>query len=492
MEIKFVSNIRKGNRIGTGFFYIPQDKDNLLTHGKRVGVNLSDRFHFFSKISKHDNRLGIYAPKHLVTENNLLNKNVKIQLTEIKGFYSKISPDGIIYIPRDIIKEQEIKPNSIVLIKALKGNKAIEKKYSKIAAHWKRNKLEYVCVFDKNFYGREILFKIEKQPTKTSRKELNSTIIKLLKGMYYALIGKNLVIVFKGYKVPAVINTNLKYSDIAFYLGAYFADGTRKGNSWAICASTFEQAKYYLKMHKFLIKDSKQEFTISYTNIYNIEPVELKKNLVEIWQKEVGIEVNKFRIRKPKGKIISKWNKCGTLIIREHRQILLDIYNKLLKLLINEIILKEDKNLAIDFICGVMEGDGCAPAKNRGHITIATNKEDATILINILKITQIKFKIVKENKNRYGLRIGALEILRNFRELKNKLFILYPKRRKTLFERLKTVGAIKFFLENHKPTNWVKSWLKNNNFCDENSKINYNGLKMGNILLNEINKMEVN
>jgi hypothetical protein len=50
------------------------------------------------------------------------------------------------------------------------------------------------------------------------------------------------------------VNTNLKLSDLAFYLGAYFADGTRKGNSWAICASTFEQAKYYLKMHNFWLK----------------------------------------------------------------------------------------------------------------------------------------------------------------------------------------------------------------------------------------------
>ena len=70
--------------------------------------------------------------------------------------------------------------------------------------------------------------------------------------------------------------------NLTFYLGAYFADGTRKGNSWGICASIFEQAKYYLKMHKFLIKDSKPEFTISYTDINKNNYEEPNKNLAEI------------------------------------------------------------------------------------------------------------------------------------------------------------------------------------------------------------------
>ena len=421
--------------------------------------------------------------------NNKLEK-IKVRLTDLNGFYSRISSDGIIYIPQDIVKNQKLRQNDVVLIRAIKNNKVIKEKYTKIAVHRKRNKLEYVCVFDKNFYGKELIFQIKKEASEEKVSRINLIIRKILKNFYFTFVNKNLVIVFKGNKVPAVINTNLKYSDVVFYLGAYFADGTRKGNSWAICASTFEQARYYLKMHNFLIKDSRPEFAISYTNIYNIEPVELKKNLVEIWQKEVSIKVNKFRIRKPSGKSISKWNKYGTLVIREHRQILLDFYNALLESLVKEISLKKDKKLAIDFVCGVMEGDGCAPAKKRGHITIATNKEDLDILKNIVKVAQINFKVIQQS-NKYTLRIGALEILRNFYLLKDKIFLFYPKRRKALFERLKTVGAIKFLIGNHGSTNWVKAWLKNNSFVDKNYEITKNGLNLSNNLLNEMAKLRV-
>jgi len=421
--------------------------------------------------------------------NNKLEK-IKVRLTDLNGFYSRISSDGIIYIPQDIVKNQKLRQNDVVLIRVIKNNKVIKEKYTKIAVHRKRNKLEYVCVFDKNFYGKELIFQIKKEASEEKVSRINLIIRKILKNFYFTFVNKNLVIVFKGNKVPAVINTNLKYSDVVFYLGAYFADGTRKGNSWAICASTFEQARYYLKMHNFLIKDSRPEFAISYTNIYNIEPVELKKNLVEIWQKEVSIKVNKFRIRKPSGKSISKWNKYGTLVIREHRQILLDFYNALLESLVKEISLKKDKKLAIDFVCGVMEGDGCAPAKKRGHITIATNKEDLDILKNIVKVAQINFKVIQQS-NKYTLRIGALEILRNFYLLKDKIFLFYPKRRKALFERLKTVGAIKFLIGNHGSTNWVKAWLKNNSFVDKNYEITKNGLNLSNNLLNEMAKLRV-
>ena len=315
-------------------------------------------------------------------------------------------------------------------------------------------------------------------------------MIQLLKGTDYAFISKDSIIIFK-HKVPAIITSNINYSEIAFYLGAYFADGTKKGNSWAICASTFEQAKYYLKTHNLLIRDSKPEFTISYTNIYNIEQGELKRILAEIWQKEVGIKIDKFRIRKSTGKSISKWNKYGTLVIREHRQTLLDLYNFLLKGLIKEILSQRNKKLAIDFLCGIMEGDGCASATERGHIMIFTNKDEICVLEDISNTAQIKFKTSKEDRNKYSLRIGALEILRNFPLLKDKIFVLYPKRKRALFERLKIVGATKFLIGDHEPTSWVKTWLKNNDFAAENYKITKKGLKLGNVLLKEINKVGI-
>jgi len=492
MKIKFVSHIKKGNKSGTGVFYIPKNKIDLFGLGDWVNVRLSKNVSFFSKIIFYSHRLGIYVPKNLVKTHKLINKEVEIQMKKIKGFYAPVASDGRVYLPCDIVKTESLHQNDIISIKAIENNKVIQEKYVKIymTTRPKRRQREFICYLDKVLYNKTLLFQIKKLSSVPRNGKINPVIAKLLQDIYYAFIDKDSVIIFKGNKVPAIIDTNLKYSDLAFYLGAYFADGTKKGNSWAICASAFEQARYYLKIHNFLIKDSKPEFTISYTNIYNIEENKLKKDLAEIWQKEVGIKINKFRIRKPSGKSISKWNKYGTLVIREHRQILLDFYNVLLKSSINEILSKEDKKLALDFICGVMEGDGCASATERGHITIFTNKEDICILENILKRTYMKFKATKK-ENKYSLRIGALEILRNFHLLKEKIFILYPKRKKALFERLKTVGAIKFLIGNHGSTNWVKSWLRNNGFVDKNYEITKNGLDLSNNLLNEMTKLGV-
>jgi len=493
MELKFISQIRKGNNRGTGFICLPKGKADSLILDDWVRTELSENIYFLSKIISYSHRQGVYVPKNIVVENNLLNKKTKIQIKKIDGFYAPVGSDGRVYIPYDVVKSESLHRNKIVSIKAMDNNKVIQEKYVKIyvSRRPERKREEFICYVDKNLSGRTLVFQIEKLSRIPQNGEMDPIVTKLLQGTHYAFIGKNSVIIFKGNKVPAIINTSLKLLEIAFYIGAYFADGTKKGNSWAICASTFEQAKYYLKIHNLLIKDSKPEFTISYTNIYNIDHNNLKRDLAKIWQKEVSIKVNKFRIRKPTGKSITKWNKYGTLIIREHRQILLDIYNALIESLINEILFRKDKKLAIDFICGVMEGDGCASATKRGHVMIFANKDDTQPLEKILKVAQIKFKVNKEGKNKYSLRIGALEILRNFCLLKDKIFILYPKRRKNLFERLKTVGAIKFLAGNHQPTSWVKSWLKNNGFCDKNYKITGSGLNVSNVILKEIQKAGV-
>jgi len=69
--------------------------------------------------------------------------------------------------------------------------------------------------------------------------------------------------------------------------------------------------------------------------------------------------------------------------------------------------------------------------------------------------------------------------------------VLYPKRRKLFFERLKTVGATKFLLGNHKSTSRVKSWLKSNGFCDENYEISEKGLKLKDGLIKNIENVFV-
>jgi hypothetical protein len=233
MEIKFFSRVRKGNKRGTGFFYIPKEKSDLVNFKTRIKVTLYPRIYFFSQIVKHNERLGIYIPRRIMEKNDLLNKKIKVQLNKIEGFYAPIGSDGRVYIPGEIAKSKFLQNNSIISIEAVKNGKVIYKKYVKVYLYSRPNKKEkeFMCYVNKKLHGKNLIFNIETLPVKPQKRKLNPLITQLFRGMHYAFVNKNSTIIFKGNKLPAIVNTNLKLSDLAFYLGAYFADGTRKGNS---------------------------------------------------------------------------------------------------------------------------------------------------------------------------------------------------------------------------------------------------------------------
>ena len=92
-------------------------------------------------------------------------------------------------------------------------------------------------------------------------------------------------IIFLGNRVPIIIKLNIILKDFANYLCCYFADGTKKGNDWGICASTFEQANYYLKMHNSLVFNSKIIPSISFTEVEYRNEKFIKDYLITAWEK---------------------------------------------------------------------------------------------------------------------------------------------------------------------------------------------------------------
>jgi len=76
MKLKFISQIRKENNQGTGFIALPQDKIGLFKLGDWVHIEVLKN-KFFGKIIFYHGRLGVYVPKHIVRENNLLNKKAE-------------------------------------------------------------------------------------------------------------------------------------------------------------------------------------------------------------------------------------------------------------------------------------------------------------------------------------------------------------------------------------------------------------------------------
>ncbi len=472
MKIQFISKIRIANKSGTGFLKLPVENSNLFKIGDHVEVFL-DQQKFPASVIKWGN-VGIYVPREIAKD--LLEKKINAEVKIIQENYAKVGYDGRIYIPLYLAKNLSLKDKDIIYVKIFQDN-GFREKYSQLNVRKRGRKIEYMCMAGKDLAKKRIRFTIERKHSDFTQSKKFIDLSNFLNKTNFAITQDNKLIVFSR-KLPIIINPEIKLSGIALYLGAYYSDGTKKGNNWAICASTFEQARFYLKTHRSLIKNSIIELIISYTNTKNESQNKVVNNLKIAWIKNFGSYPYKFRIRKPSGTIFTKCTKYGTLTMREHRIGLLDFYNYLVENLIEEIRKNNNKSLAIDFLCGILEGDGSVPAKKRGHIEIATNSKEYRSLANVLEVLEIKHRIIKYGENKYAIRIGALEILRNFDHLKDKIFIYYPKRRRMLFERLQTVGAVKFLIVDHEPSSWVKSWLKENGFVDNNYKLTPKGRKL--------------
>ncbi|MEK6973588.1 MAG: hypothetical protein AABW72_06160 [archaeon] len=482
MDFVFDSVVQKGNNKGVGFLKISEVSD-LFDINQQVRCTIfSDSAHqdFFSKIKKYSNSKGIYVPKDICAINDFFGKRIKVKLAKINGFYSKIGADGKFYIPLEVAQQLKLEDKDILKIKVILPDGSVLEKYSLVRFREHKGSCEYSLVLNSKLKGIGGIINLEKLQSQILKKKSNELVItKLLKGLNFARINNDKFIILEPNKQPIFLRSDIKLKDIAYYLGCYFADGTKRGNSWAIAASTLEQARFYLDMHAFLTFESVLDFTLSYTksNKNNISESEL----IRIWESYLGITRIKRRFRFAKGVNAGKTNEYGTLIMRKHKMLLLVVYNRLLEILISEIIKTKNFDLAEDFICGVLEGDGCPNAKTRGHIIITTNLKELRILGKVFKCSGISYKLREDSKgkNNGTITIGSLEILKNFNNLKDKLFAHYPKRRKLLFERLKKVGGVRYMLGMQDyASSWVKAELKKQGLLNNKYKLTVKGQKM--------------
>ena len=167
--------------------------------------------------------------------------------------------------------------------------------------------------------------------------------------------------------------------------------------------------------------------------------------------------------------------------MNEPRQLTQIYYNRLLKYLFDKTMKESNKELATDFICGTMEGDGCVNSKTHSHILISTNAEEIKILKKICDNSYLKsgIRAWEGSKNRVDLLIGSLEIIKNISILKDKLFKYYPKRRKILKERLANTGCSRFLLGKTKKTsNWLIGQLNNYGILDGKGNLTKFGTKI--------------
>lgn len=462
--LRFEAKLTKGNAEGIGFLRIPisQRKKVKRNDNVRVTVKNGKTVHIFYRRLKDYGGLGIYVSKDIASKFSAYASLVVIE--KIDGFHTKIRSGGQIYIPQSISKKFLLQNGNIIRINF--RNDRIEKERFCLVKCRKSAENECLVAFHPPFTGESGICRIVK---KVERKAHRKEFLPRLDRLAYGLIDNEHVVLFHGQKVPIVTTNTIDLGDIAHYLGYFFADGTKRGNSWGLCISTFEQAREFFNVHKKLIPDTKTEKYLSFTGPSFDE--KRKNSLIEKWKKETGIVVERVVSRESKIFDAPNRNRFGTLVLREHRKLTQIYYNNLVENLCQRIEKEKNEKFGIDFICGVLEGDGSPSSRRDGNIIISTNKTEAKILERVLSVIGLQYNIVRDKKrNKISIRLGSLSVLRNIPLLKDKLFKYYPKRRKKFIHRFQNVGAVKFILgrQKHSPP-WVRAYLRENNIVNSDN-----------------------
>jgi bifunctional DNA-binding transcriptional regulator/antitoxin component of YhaV-PrlF toxin-antitoxin module len=467
----------RGNKEGAGFVRLTKNTQDL--HFKNnIKVNILDGNSilttFYASLASYKNYIGFYIPQKICSFYKLLGKEVEFEVEKVNGFYTKLGNDGRLYIPYEIASKLQLKPNELILIEGQVEN-ITKAKLCKIKVREKNDKKEYSCIFSSEFKNKSGLFVIKSKLPKYNLKE---PLRSILKDLNYGILNNRKIVILQ-HKSELHINPQIRLDDnLFYYLGCYFADGTRK-NMWAITASTFHQAKFYKEMHERLILNP--EYKSSYISISLKKDQKTKlEEIKKLWERECNIEVKSIRTRSIIGDSL-KTHLYGSFVIRDNRKVILLYYQRLLDYVISYIINKKDKMAAINFICGVLEGDGSPSARKRGYIIISSNKEDMVILNKILKIADIDYSIQKDCNSVY-VRLNALGLLSKLELIWSRIFAYYPERRKKFIERFSRIGAVRFIIgKQNYCASWVKSWLRKNDILDKNYELTPKGKRIKNV-----------
>lgn len=117
--------------------------------------------------------------------------------------------------------------------------------------------------------------KIEKLSTEKIQDDQEIYLPGLFPEAHMGKLTENTMIIFMGIHKPIITPITIQLIEFVHYFGCYYADGTKKGHSWRINASTKEQAEYYLDCYNKLILNQDLKFELTYTE----EPISVHKCL---------------------------------------------------------------------------------------------------------------------------------------------------------------------------------------------------------------------
>ena len=193
MEVE--TKMWKGNNRGTGFIRIPEKSSNFnLNENVKIKIRTEEScYPFYGRIKDYKGFIGVYVPKNICFNNDLIGKKIKICLEKIKGFYSKLSSDGKLYIPISYAKKMKLNKNDIVLVET-KINNLNVKKFCEIKKRERIRKTEYFCMFSPKFKEKDGIFVIKRILKRGSK--LSGMIRYALKNLNYGIIDNDIIIIF--------------------------------------------------------------------------------------------------------------------------------------------------------------------------------------------------------------------------------------------------------------------------------------------------------
>ncbi|MCE7749437.1 MAG: hypothetical protein GPJ51_13685 [Candidatus Heimdallarchaeota archaeon] len=470
--VEWEGRILKGGSNGTGWITVPIELRETLETGLFYDLTLIDSNLetqvLTAKLNRKNKGWGFYISKDLCEEYSLLGKTVTCYIYQMDHYPIKINSDKIVGLPNSIVEENDIQENDMFEVEIL-TEEGIFREVVIITVIDRSNrsdKNEYRFTLRLSDVPRstearaKFVRRIEKLPPKLKEKENyeNFYLPKLFPDGIIGKVHENEMIIFLGNHVPVFTPIRINLLEFIHYFGCYYADGTKKGWTWRINASTPEQAIYYLANYNTLVFGNYLKFRLIYTKKPSDKRKEnnIKEALIKYWRKETGIEIQKERvkIRTAKSDGIRKWNVCGSLSIRDDRSLLMKLHTRILKEMMEYLNLCDDKNHMWNFLFGVLEGDGsvCGGIARFG-ISFSFHKNDKMIRALLDKL-QVKYsidksRIINETGSCMNASIWLFESLQNLQLFAHNLFIYYPKRRKTFVDRLLNQKTVKFVMGKH-------------------------------------------
>jgi len=243
--------------------------------------------------------------------------------------------------------------------------------------------------------------------------------------------------------LPKTVSLN---SELAKYLGLYFADG-HKTQYFRVYTPSTELANFVLATYKNLIRNSNLTLNVLFTRLNSD-----KRNneviinyLNDYWEefvnkKSIRILPNNTKLPEK----ISKHSKVGILKIQDSRLLPLLIHKLLIEQTCN--LMPQNKELALKFFEGAADGDVYVfdtPNHSFRYFQIATNENEVKVWRKLCKILNLKCFEYKRDGTSIVMHVG--DYYNACLMFSSGIFENYNKRRVRLFNSLKNRIETKIF-----------------------------------------------